>query len=243
MTITREPDGTRRSQFDQAGPNTLADLFRKMALGSYLQGQAVQVRRQVGTGAAGSNQLAASPYNNATALVLALPDGGKASQVLRATVRTNAGGVAAGEYTPDAYANATPATLHVGVGPNGNITTLGTDLIADMDLIYIPERGDVIETVLPVIAASGICALPAWLTAKGIVLLLEAEVTVGGALAEKRILIPLTAAPAAGFVQLDLPKANVRFAAADAVTEARIKVLVAPAEALADVLEHVSDTV
>jgi hypothetical protein len=242
MTITREPDGTRRSQFDAANPNTLPDLFRRMALGSFLQGQTVQVRRQIGTGAVGSNQLAANVYNNATALALALPDGGKASQVLRCTVRSNAGGVANGEYTPQAYANATPATLQCGVAPNGNIVFLGTDLTADADIIYIPERGDVVETTLDVIAASGICALPASITARGVVLLLEAEVLTGGALAEKIILIPLTAAPAAGFVQLDLPKANVRFAVADAVTRARVKLLVAPAEPLCDVLEHASDT-
>ena len=240
--ITKTPDGTRRSQFDQASPNVLPDLFRKMALGSFLQGQVVQKRCQVGTGATGSNRLAVSPYNNATALVLSLPDGGKASQVLRATVRSNAGGVVNGEYTPDAYANATPATLHVGVGPNGNITTLGTDVIADADIIYIPERGDVIETILTCIPGTGVCALPPVITAKGVILLEEAEVLAGTSVGKKMILIPLTAAPAAGYAQLDLPKANVRFAVADGATSVRVKLLVAPAEALTTVLEATSDT-
>jgi hypothetical protein len=241
MTITKNPDGTRRSQFDACDPNLLPDLFRKMAFGSFLQGQAMQVRRQIGTGATGSNQLAVSNYTLATQAVLPLPDGGKCSIVQRCTVMT--AGVVVGEFTCDVYGTAAAITRHCGPAACGDLQFLAADAVTWADVIYVPERGDVIETYLNVIPGTGVCAIPAWLIAKGIVLLEEAEVVTGTAMGAKMVLIPLTAAPAAGYAQLDLPKANVRFAVADVVSRVRVKVLVAPAEPLADVLEHASDTV
>jgi hypothetical protein len=240
MTVTREPDGTRRSQFDQANPNQLGELMRKMALGSYLQGQALQVRRQVGTGAAGSNQLKANAYNLPAMRVLKLPDGGKCSIVRRVTVR--ASGVVNGEFAALAY-GATPITRQVAPTPNGDLAFLGLDAVTDADVVYIPERGDVVEVVLPVTLATGVCTLPAWLTAKGIVLLEEAEVLEGTVLGPKIVLVPAAGAPAAGFVQLSVAKALVQFdPVADIPTRARFKFLVAPAEPLANVLEAASDT-
>ena len=241
MTVTRIPDGTRRSQFDQADPNTLPELFRMMALGSFLQGQAIQKRCQVGINATGTNQPVLSPYNLSTLTVLKLPPGGKASIVRRCTVRT--AGVVVGEFAPQVYGT-TPITRQVAVTPNGDIAFLGTDAVTDVDVIYIPERGDVVDIVLPVVPGTGVCALPAWLTAKGVILLLECEVLEGVTRGPKVILVPTTAAPATGFVQLDVPKANVRFdTVVDAVTRVRLKFLVAPAEPLCGVLEAASDTV
>jgi hypothetical protein len=240
MTITREPDGTRRCQFDQANPNFLPDLFRKMALGSYLQGQDFQVRRQVGTGAAGSNQLAANNNNLPALTVLTLPDGGKCSLVYRCTVR--ASGVVNGEFAPQVYGT-TPITRQVAPTPNGDLAFLGLDAVTDADVIYVPERGDVIEIVLPVTLATGVCTLPAWLTTRGVVLLEEAVVLEGTVLGPKIVLVPAAGAPAAGFVQLSVAKTLVQFdPVADIPTRVSLKFLVVAEEQLADVLEASSDT-
>ena len=80
MTVSK--DGTQRAQIDLVNPNTLADNLRRIALGSLLQGQIPQVRRKTNPDAAGSGS-----YNLATVDALPLPDGGKASTILRATVR------------------------------------------------------------------------------------------------------------------------------------------------------------
>lgn len=213
-------DGTNRASLDRASPNTLPDLLRAISLGSVLAGQLPQQRRNVDM-----DVLGVSTFNLATLDALVLPDHAKAATVLRATVRAGAGGIP-GELTPVAF-GATPITTQIAVAPNGNIVTLGTDAITDMDVIYIPERGDVIDTVFPVVA--NVITLPASITARGVILLEEAA-AVTPAAADKIILIPGAGAPAAGQARLDLAKATVTFAAADGVTRARVKLLVAPVD-------------
>lgn len=225
-------DSTQRVAFDRANPNTLADLMRSIALGSLLQGQLMQVRRKVDMDAAGTN-----PENLATLDALDLPNSGKASAILRATVR--AGGVT-GELTPVAYGT-TPATTEIAVGPNGDIVTLATDAITDLDVVYAPERGDVIDTVFPVV--SDVLTLPTSIATRGVVLLAYAEALEGTTTGRKIILVPGAGAPAAGQARLDVAKATVTFAAADAVTRARVKLVVTAEEDLATVLEAVESTI
>jgi hypothetical protein len=228
--MTVKQDSTQRNQIDLANPNTLADNLRKIALGSFLQGQVPQVRRKVNQDTNG-----VCAYNVATLDVLQLPDGGKASSIVRATVR--AGGVT-GELTPAAF-GATPTTGQIAVAPNGNIVTLGTDAITDLDIQYLPERGDVIESVFPVV--SNAIALPTSLTSRGVVLLLEAESVDPTAIGRLIVLVP-AASVAAGRAALNVAKTSVVFAAADAVTRARVKLLVLAAEDLCTVLESTPST-
>jgi len=224
--MTAPADGTQRVAFDRSNPNTLADLLRSIALGSFLQGQVAQVRRALSPDALGTN-----PQNLATLDAVSLPNSGKANTILRATVR--AGGVT-GELTPVAY-GATPATTQCAVGPNGDLVFLAADAITDVDVNYIPERGDVVDTVFPVV--TNVLTLPASITDRHVVLLAEVEALVGTTTGQKIILVPGAGAPAAGQARLDVAKATVTFAGADAVTRARVKLVVVAAEDLAAVLE------
>jgi len=228
-------DGTTRAAADRANPDTLADFARLIALGSLLQGQVNQVRRKVDMDAAGTN-----PNNLATLDALDLPASGKACSIVRATVR--AGGVT-GELTPVAYGT-TPATTQIAVGPNGDIVTLAADAITDMDVVYVPERGDVIETVFPVTSdAIDLAVIAPAIPARGIVLLADVEALEGTATGRKIVLAPGAGAPAAGQARLDVAKDTITFAAADAVTRARVVLVVTAAEQLTDVLESNSQLI
>jgi hypothetical protein len=196
-----------------------------------LQGQLPQVRRKLNPDAAG-----ASSYNISTVDVIQLPDGGPASVVLRATVR--AGGVT-GELAAQAFGT-TPTTGQIAVAPNGDIVVLATDAITDMDVVYVPERGDVVEAVFPVV--SNVLTIPPALVSKGVILLLEAESVEGDLKAKLRVLVP-GGSPTTGQVALtSVAKATVTFAAADAVTRARVKLLVTAAEDLHTILETAATT-
>lgn len=173
--------------------------------------------RKKNPNAAGTNA-----YNLATLHVLVLPEDAKAHSIERTTVR--AGG-ATGEFTAQAY-GATPATTQVAVTPSGDIAFLAADAITDADLCYIPEKGDVAELTLSATAANEITLPTPW-TTQGVVLLTEVEVTKGTATGKKIILVPNNANPAAGRANLDIAKGKVLFQATDAVTEARLKVVLA----------------
>lgn len=218
---------TNREAANRVNPNTISDLLRSLSLGNLLLGQLVQCRREVNPDAGGNEG-----YNLATVDAVKLPDHAKAATILRATVK--AAGVAAGEFTPQAF-GATPATLQCAVAPNGDIVFLATDAVTRVDLIYVPERGEVVETVLPVVA--NVLTLPTTgAFARGVVLLEEVEAIAGTAVGRKVVLVPGAGAPNAGQARLNLAKTTVTFAVADAVTRARVKVLVGTAADLQSVL-------
>jgi len=220
-------DGTNRASLDRGNPNTLPDAARLIALGSLLAGQIPQFRRNVDMDALG-----AGDYALATLDCLELPAHAKAHTILRATVRAGTGGT--GEYTVDAY-GATPSTTECAVSPNGDIVFLATDAVTDVDVSYIPERGDVIDTVFPVV--SDAIVFPTAITNRGVILLAECEALVGTTTGKKIVLVP-GGSPSAGQCALtSVTKAGVTFAAADAVTRARVKLVVTAAEELHTVLE------
>lgn len=225
-------DGSMRAAADRANPNTLADFWRAIALGSLLQGQMPQVRRKLNPDALGT-----SPNNLATLDAIELPASGKAHTIFRATVR--AGGVT-GELTPVAYGT-TPAAGQIAVAPNGDIVVLAADAITDLDVVYMPERGDVIESVFPV--SANVITLPTSITDRGVVLLADVEALEGTATGRKIVLVPGAGAPAAGQARLNIAKSTVTFAGADAVTRARVTLVVTAAEQLADVLESDSSLI
>jgi hypothetical protein len=222
-------DGTARNAFDKADPNTLADLFRQIALGSLLQGQLTQVRRGVSPHALGI-----SSYTPATVDALHLPDTGRACVIHRATVR----GV--GELTIDAFGT-TPSTGHIAVAPNGDIVTLTSDNYADLDVVYTPERGDVVEIYMPV--ASNAIVIPTSITARKVVLLLEAESLEGTLVSKLKVLVPSDTNSTSGAACLNLARSSVVFASANAITRARVKFLVRAKEDLCTVLEANSSVI
>jgi hypothetical protein len=223
---------TNRESANRTNPNTLADLLRKLGLGDLLLGQMVQSLRAQDPDAAGT-----SGYNLATLDALPLPDHSKGAVVLRATARA---GTVTGALTPAAY-GATPTTGQIAVAPNGNIVTLAADAITDLDVVYVPERGDVIETYFPVV--SNVLTLPASITDRHVVLLEEVEAVEGGTTGKKIILVP-GGTPSAGQAALtDVAKTSVTFASADAVTRARVKLLVAATADLQSVLTAGADLI
>lgn len=212
--------------FNRANANDLPDMFRKIQLGSLLQGQLPQVRRKADLSAAQS-------YNLATLGILTLPDVGKAASIVAAYAR--AGGVALGPLTVVAPGT-TPATTQIAVTPNGDIACLLSDAYTSVDIIYTPERGDSnavdangdtlqsgAGNFFPVV--SNVMTLPSALTSRGVVLLMEAEAIAGTTTGKKIVLAPGAGAPSAGQCRLNLAKSTITFATADAVTRARVKLL------------------
>ena len=222
-------DGSQRASIDNGNPNTLADAMLALAFGSLLQGQLPQVRRKVNAVTQGVGS-----YNVATLDVIRLPYSGRACTIIRATAR---GTGVTGELSVQAY-GATPTGGQIAVSPNGQIVVLHTDNITDLDVVYLPERGDVIELIMPVVTS--VLTIPTAISARGVVLLLEAEALEGTVTGKKIVLIPASTAVgsiAAGSAELDLAKATVKFLSTDAVTRARVKLLVIANEDLCTVLE------
>lgn len=216
-----------KDALDRANPNTLADGFRAIKLGSSLAQNMKATKRHVDMDAAGAN-----PEDLATLDVLVLPDDAKASTVLRAYARAGTAGV--GELAVVAP-GATPITGQIAVTPAGNIATLAADAITDMDVEYLGAEGDVYEYTGPVVG--NVLAFPAWMTALGVIELLEANATAGTTTGRK-VVLAAGGAAAAGQAALNDAKAQVGFAGADAVTHATVKVLMASADGTAaDVLE------
>lgn len=164
---------------------------------------------------------ASNPYQLATLNTIALPIDFKAAAIISAY--SHAGSAGTGQQTVNAY-GATPLTGTCSVAPNGDIVFLGTDAPTDVDVIYQPLGAQWAELILPVVAGTGVCALPAAYTALGVVRLLEAEALTGTTPGKKNILVPAASAPATTKANLSVDGATVYFATADAVTTCRVRV-------------------
>lgn len=176
---------------------------------------------------------AADAYQLGTLESVGLPADGKAATIFRAYGR--AGTATPGELAVQAY-GATPGSGQIAVAPNGDIVVLAADAWTSMDVEYMPEKYDIVEAVCPVVAATGVCTLPAAMTTPGACILLEAEALTGTTIGKKIILVPATAAVATGRAAIKNTKDSVWFATADAVLTARIKMAVCPAVDLSALL-------
>lgn len=217
---------TLAADIDRGNLNSVADALRLIKAGQTLQSDLKQTRRNVDMDALGVN-----PFDLGTldALVPAVP----AMNIFRAYARAGTAGT--GEMTVVAP-NTTPATGEIAVSPAGNIVTLAADAITDVDVEYMPARGDIFEFTGDV--ATGVMALPSQLTTRGVVLLIEAEALAGTITGNKVVLAPAAGLPATLTARLDVAKANVQFNdATDGVTRARVKLLVAAAVEMTTVLE------
>ncbi len=228
-------DTTKRSALNRANPNTLADQLRNLELGALLGAVMPQqlIKQDIVTG--GTIKLASY-------LDLVLPDNAKAVSVIHNFVRAGATGKFGVSYTADT--NDTPATTTYWVTKAGDIRFLTTDAVTDMDILYQPIRGDVYELVLPI--ASGIVTIPTELTARGVLLLEEAEILAGTTLGDKTVIdeAATTSLPATTKACLDLAHAYVLFNhATDAGTRCRVKLLVAAEKNLPDELAAEQTTV
>lgn len=215
---------TLKDMLASANPQELADYLRYCKLGEMVRSLPVQLCKQAPVAGAASN------YNLTTVSVIVLPADAKAAKIHRVAVR--AGG-SVGEFTPAApeYGD-TPSTTEFAITPCGDICVLGTDAITDMDVIYTPAQGEVVEIELAV--TTGVLTLPTAWTDRGVQMLLEAEATAGTLTGKKIVLVPLAGGgaglPATTKAQLTSNKTTVSFNnATDAVTKARVKCLLAPA--------------
>ncbi len=225
-----------RQSANRANTNTLSAQLRSLFFGNLLLGQVVQTKRKLNP-----SSLGVGSYTLGTLHALQLPDHSRAAVIHRATVR--AGGVA-GELTPVAYGT-TPTTGQIAVAPNGDIVVLAADAITDLDVVYSPERADVIGIVdsdspglyFPVV--SNVLTLPTTgAFARGVSLLLEAEAMSGTSTGKKIVLAPGAGAPSAGQCRLNVAKSTITFAVADAVTRARVKIAIGTQHDLHTVLSE-----
>lgn len=221
MTISTSAT-SMKSEIDKANANTLVTLLAKMRFGSFLRAMKTQLLKKVPTvGAAGGYQLA-------TVDVIAVAEDAKAATILRAYARTTSAAGALGELAVQAYGT-TPADGQIAVAPNGDIVTLAASAYTSVDVVYEPYPHDVMEFTLDVV--TGVVTIPAPALARGVLGLLEAEVTVGTVTGKKIILVPLAGGgaglPATTKAQLTSALTTVSFNnATDAPTKARIKLAV-----------------
>lgn len=217
---------TTKEVLNRANPDTIPDHLRAMKFGSLLRGQLSQVIRK-------KAPAANSGAPGATVLTIVLPNDARATRIERAYGRAGTAGT--GELTIVAPGT-TPATGEISIQPDGNLMTLAADAHTSVDVTYIPERGDVIELVDQQVATH-VLTIPSWVTARGVVLLLEATATAGTLTGRMRVLTPAASAPATTQAKLNVAKTTVTFAVADAVTKANVKLLVCAAEDLDTMLE------
>jgi hypothetical protein len=194
MTTTAE---SLRQSLNRADPNALADMLRTLMIGDTLRALPVYLRNQVP---------ATNSQNLSTVQCITLPEDAKAAYILRATVKASTS-VALGELTVETYGT-TPSTGQVAVTPNGDIGFVGTDGVTLVDVIYVPQKGDVIGqntnsnlgvTSLTLnVPTSGQASLPAPY-AGNTILLMQANVLTagsGGVTGQKIILVPTTSVTA-----------------------------------------------
>jgi hypothetical protein len=203
-----------KNRINAANPNQLPQELQILRYGDVLRaGTTFRRRFNPDTAPANASQLA-------TLDTMALNDDAKAATILRAYARATAAAGTLGELAVQAF-GATPIDGQIAVAPNGDIVVLAASRYTDIDVVYQPDKVDLTEITLTVVA--NVLTIPAGLTATGVVALLEAIATIGGSLGSKIILVPGAGAPAAGQCRLNLAKTTVTFAAADAVTQATVK--------------------
>lgn len=217
---------SNKEAFDRANPNTIADLLRNVGIGQILRGQLPQQLRRK-TPALATNILA-------TLQSFALPNDCKAASIVRAYARATTAAGTLGELAIQA-ANATPADAQIAVAPNGDIVVLAASAYTQVDVTFLPSRGDVVVLTDQEVVAN-VFTIPAALTARGVVYLVNCTATAAGATGAKIVLVP-GGAPAAGQCSLTTAKAGVTFAAADAVTRCTVTLLVATDQDLDTILE------
>lgn len=161
-----------------------------------------------------------------TAGILSLPENARAGSILAATVTA---GTTLGPKTPSvpaASASGVPATTLVTTSPEGHISfNVATDAPSGAEVVYVPEEGDIIEEVIPVVAGTGV-GTP--LQGKNVRRLLEATIltgtVTGTCTVDQRGFTVATTRHAAASAN----GASIQFLVADAVTTARVKYIATP---------------
>lgn len=200
---------SKKQALNRADLNTLADQLRALAFGTILRFLTCYVRKSA---------VAAVAYSGASPAVTGKSTDVPAASIISAYARAGAGTV--GPLTVVAYP---PAAGQIAIAPNGAIVTAAADAWTSVDVTFVPDKGDVIEFTGDVVANS--LALPTPMTDPGAIRLLEVE-SITGTTTGKLFVEAIGTAPGAGEASLNFALSAVAFNAGDAVTKARIKVLV-----------------
>jgi hypothetical protein len=212
---TADMTGTVYDRMNAGNPNTMP--AHKQALGG-----------EGNLAAAGQMFLknvdpAVNSYQLATVEALGLHETLPAASILSAY---SVGGTTLGQLTI-MKKGVTPQTGEIAIAPNGDIVVLGADAITSVCVSYMPMIGEVVEFTAAV--ATGILTIPAAYTSQGVVYLLEAEGLAGALPVKKNVLEPAAALPATTKAALKHDRTQVLFNhATDALTSARVKLLLAP---------------
>ena len=215
--------------FNRCDPNSLPDLFRAIGLGQFLAGQVPQCLRNVVPAAdTNGSQLA-------TLQSLNLPNTSKATKLMRVYARSaTGGGGTVGELSIQS-ANATPLTGQVAVAPNGDVVVLAADKWLNLDVEYLPARGDVV-TLTNQGVTSNAFVIPPQYTAVGVVYLLSCAAVTGTTVGNCIVVAPGSSPGTTHQANLNAAKTSVQFYSVDAVTSCTVTLLVGAAADLATML-------
>ncbi len=194
------------------------------ALDSMKRNTFIHLRAVPLDGPAGTN-----PYVNATLVqTITLPDNAKAAYVQQVAQQGGIGWARAGAGTKGQLGVTARSDnpLIAGtlmVAATGDIMFLATDAWTLVDIIYVPERQDIVSGTYVVTPGTGaVVGLPA-----GLISILEAESLAGGTIGKCIVRQPGDTAPSTLRAQLTLSKDGVLFCIADGVTSCRLKLGVA----------------
>jgi hypothetical protein len=221
---------TIKQSLNRADLNTLADQLRTLAFGDIVASLPTTLRQ--------SAAAVGSFVDPATNFVVSAQDADTpACAVLYASARAGAG--TPGVLTIVAYGSV-PAAGEICVAPNGQLVTATADAWTDLDVVFVPEKGTIVEVTANVSANT--LTLPTNVTTVGACTLMECTVLTGGSVGAKFVELPGTA-PAAGSAALNAAKTTVAFNAGDAVTSATVKLLVSSSVDVAALLASTSSFV
>jgi len=222
---TKDYSNTLVGRLNNALMTTLSTLFQMIALGSFIRTSRTFLRSK-------AVDTTINPYVLPTAVnSYTLPEAAKCHTIKSVYARGGTGtkGLLTIDQPLHSAVNTAPAAGHCSVSPNGDLIFASADAWTLLDIVYEPEKYDVVELVLPVVAATGVCAIPAAYVTRGVLFLIEAESLVGTVIGKEIIQATTDSSPATTKANLKLAKDNVLFATADAVTQARVKLAVASA--------------
>jgi len=198
-----------KSSLNRADLNALADEFRSLALGDMVAAFPTTLRTCSAAANVGSVGYVFAKQS------ADIP----AASILWAYAKAGSGTPA--QLTVVAYGT-TPTAGQIGIASNGKIVTASADAWTNVDVCYVPEKGDQFSVTLPV--ASNTLTLPSNMITPGASTLLSVVVNTGSVVGAKIVEVA-GATPTTGEACLNAAKTQVVFASADAVTNATVTVL------------------
>lgn len=210
---------TLKDVTNKAAPGVLTDILHKLKFGDILRSMRTVVFAQV-PNAAPTDMIAAVH-------TVQLPLDGKARKISRAWARA---GTVTGNLVVDAAPmGAATATGHVNVTESGDVSLAAADAITSIDVEYEPLKADILSFTGPVVAATGVMALPAAFVAQGFQALISANALTGTTTGVAAVIASGAVPGTTRQANMDVLKKQVQFRIADAVTSATVVLAQVPA--------------